>query len=76
MAGSVFWSGESPNAEVDMALHELERAVDQLGMVGLIILANVNECPLDDDRFNPLWAALNERNLPVLLHPTTPTGLI
>ena len=64
-----------PMQNVDMALHELERAVDQLEMVGLIILANVNELPLDDDRFDPLWAALNERKLPVLLHPTTPPGV-
>lgn len=63
-----------PLQDVDLALKELERAVDQLGMVGLILLANVNGTPLDEPRFEPLWAALNERQLPVVLHPTVPPG--
>jgi aminocarboxymuconate-semialdehyde decarboxylase len=64
-----------PMQNVDLALPELERAADQLGMVGLIILANVNETPLDDPRFEPVWAALARRRLPVLLHPTVPLGM-
>lgn len=64
-----------PMQNVDLALQELERAVDRLGMVGLIILANVNETPLDDPRFEPVWAALDRRRLPVLLHPTVPLGM-
>jgi aminocarboxymuconate-semialdehyde decarboxylase len=67
--------GSVPLQDVDLALKELERAVDQLGMVGLIVLANVNETPLDDARFEPFWAALNARRLPVLLHPTVPPGV-
>ncbi len=67
--------GSLPMQDVDLALKELERAVDQLGMVGFIILANVNETPLDDPRFEPVWAALNARRLPVLLHPTVPPGV-
>jgi aminocarboxymuconate-semialdehyde decarboxylase len=63
-----------PLQDVDLALQELNRAVDDLGMVGLILLANVNDTPLDDPRFEPLWAALNARRLPVLLHPTVPPG--
>ena len=67
--------GSIPMQNPDLALKELERAVDELGMVGLIILANVNDLPLDDPRFEPVWAALNERRLPVLLHPTVPPGV-
>jgi aminocarboxymuconate-semialdehyde decarboxylase len=63
-----------PLQDVDLALKELERASDQLEMVGLIVLANVNETPLDDPRFDPFWSALDERRLPVLLHPTVPPG--
>jgi aminocarboxymuconate-semialdehyde decarboxylase len=63
-----------PLQDVDLALEELARAVDQLGLVGLIILANVNDAPLDDPRFEPVWAALDERRLPTLLHPTVPPG--
>jgi aminocarboxymuconate-semialdehyde decarboxylase len=64
-----------PLQDVDRALKEMERAIDRLGMVGLIVLANVNDVLLDDARFEPFWAALNERRLPVLLHPTTPPGV-
>jgi aminocarboxymuconate-semialdehyde decarboxylase len=35
----------------------------------------VNETPLDDPRFEPFWAALGARRLPVLLHPTVPPGV-
>jgi aminocarboxymuconate-semialdehyde decarboxylase len=63
-----------PLQDPDLALKELERAVDQLGMVGLIVLANVNDTPLDDPRFEPVWAELDRRRLPVLLHPTVPPG--
>jgi aminocarboxymuconate-semialdehyde decarboxylase len=63
-----------PMQNVDLALKELERAADRLGMVGLILLANVNETPLDDPRFEPVWAELDRRRLPVLLHPTVPPG--
>ena len=55
---------------------KVERAVDRLGMVGLIILANVNDVLLDDARFESFWAALNERRLPTLLPlPTVPRPL-
>ncbi|HEU5319787.1 MAG TPA: amidohydrolase family protein [Methylomirabilota bacterium] len=64
-----------PLQDVDLSLKELERAVDQLGMVGLIVLANVNDTPLDDARFEPFWAAVDARRLPVLLHPTVPPGI-
>ncbi len=64
-----------PLQNVELAISEMERAVDDLDMVGLIILANVNEKPLDSPEFEPFWAALNERKLPVLLHPTVPPGI-
>lgn len=64
-----------PLQDVDLALREVERAVDGLGLAGLIILANVNDTPLDDPRFEPFWAALDARRLPVLLHPTIPPGV-
>lgn len=64
-----------PLQNADMALKELERALEQPGMVGLIILANVNEVPLDDDRFEPVWQELNRRKVPTLLHPTAPPGV-
>jgi aminocarboxymuconate-semialdehyde decarboxylase len=66
--------GSLPMQDVDLALEELGRCVDQLGMVGFIILANVNDVLLDDARFEPIWAELSRRRMPVLLHPTVPPG--
>jgi aminocarboxymuconate-semialdehyde decarboxylase len=64
-----------PLQNADLALRELERALDELHLVGLIILANVNEVPLDDARFEPVWQELNRRRVPTLLHPTAPPGV-
>jgi len=64
-----------PLQDVDLALNELEWAIDNCGMVGLIILANVNNIPLDDPSFEPIWNELDRRRLPTFMHPTTPPGL-
>lgn len=64
-----------PLQDVDLALAELERLAGIEGMVGLIILANVNEQPLDDPRLEPLWQELNRRKMPTLVHPSSPPGM-
>jgi len=64
-----------PLQNPDQALRELARAVDELGMIGVIVLANVNETPLDDPMFEPVWAELNRRKLPTLIHPHAPPGV-
>lgn len=61
-----------PLPHVDAALRELDRCINQLGMHGLMLGANVRGIPLDDDRFEPLWAEVNRLRLAVLLHPVTP----
>jgi aminocarboxymuconate-semialdehyde decarboxylase len=57
------------------SLAELDRAVDQLGHVGVIVLANIEGKPLTDPAFAPIWEAIDRRGLPVLVHPTTPPGV-
>ena len=64
-----------PLQDIDLSLKELEWILEQPEMVGLIILANVNEVPLEDPRFDPIWAELNRRKLPTLIHPTAPPGI-
>jgi aminocarboxymuconate-semialdehyde decarboxylase len=59
----------------DDALRELNRACDELGHVGVMVLANIDEVPLTDERFAPIWAAIDQRGLPVLVHPTAPPGI-
>ena len=55
------------------AVVELERAV-AMGAVGVMVLANIDEKPLTDTCFAPVWNAIDKRSLPVLVHPTLPPG--
>lgn len=56
------------------AVEELGRACAN-GAVGVMVLANVDGASLTDERFAPVWEAIDARSLPVLLHPATPPGL-
>ena len=59
----------------DDAVAELNRACDDLGQVGVMVLANIDETPLTDPRFAPVWEAIDRRGLPVLVHPSAPPGI-
>jgi predicted TIM-barrel fold metal-dependent hydrolase len=48
---------------------EIERAVTQLGALGVQIFSNVNGLPLDDARFFPLFETADRLQVPILLHP-------
>jgi aminocarboxymuconate-semialdehyde decarboxylase len=61
-----------PLADVDAALRELDRSVHELGLKGVAIGSNVNGLPLNDRRFEPLWARINALRLPVVEHPVFP----
>lgn len=70
--------GSLPLANVDASLEELDRCVGELGMKGVMIGSNIDGVALNDARFEPLWARLNELKLPVYEHPMFPkdtTGL-
>jgi aminocarboxymuconate-semialdehyde decarboxylase len=58
----------------DAALAELERAAGR-GAVGVMVLANVAGASLTDARFAPIWAEVDRRALPVLVHPSAPPGV-
>jgi len=53
----------------DASVRELERAVADLGAIGMQIFSNVNGLPLDDPRFLPLFDAAHRLRCPILLHP-------
>jgi predicted TIM-barrel fold metal-dependent hydrolase len=53
----------------DESVAELERAVVDLGAVGVQIFSNVNGVPLDDQRFFPLFETAARLRCPVFLHP-------
>src|SRR5260221_10273930 len=53
----------------DESLVELERAVKELGALGVQLFSNVNGLPLDDERFFPLFQTADRLACPIFLHP-------
>ena len=62
-----------PLQDLDFAVAELRRAVRELGLRGLIVNSHVRGEYLDDPRFDPLFAAAAELDVPIYLHPNTPS---
>src|SRR5690348_12119029 len=52
----------------------LKRTCDN-GAAGVMVLANVSGRSLTDPLFAPVWAEIDRRRLPVLVHPTDPPGV-
>ena len=67
------WFASLPWEYPDAALAELERCVN-LGAVGVMCVAHIGERHLIDPLFAPVWAELDRRAFPVLVHPTAPLG--
>ncbi|MFJ4618188.1 amidohydrolase family protein [Streptomyces sp. NPDC088812] len=61
-----------PLPDVDAALAEAARALDELAADGLTVLSSVHGRYLGDPAFEPLWAELDARAAVVLVHPTAP----
>ena len=68
------WFATLPWQYADLALPELERAC-KAGASGVMVLANVDGKSLTDPAFERIWAAIDARALPVLVHPTAPPGV-
>jgi len=51
------------------ALHELERAITDLGFRGIALCTHVGGRDLDDARYEPIFAAASRLEVPVFLHP-------
>jgi aminocarboxymuconate-semialdehyde decarboxylase len=58
-----------PMNNPDAAVREVDRAILELGAVGVQIFSNVNGQPLDDPRFEPIIRRLAELDRPIWLHP-------
>ena len=58
-----------PLQDVDLAIAELDRVVDQLGFLGLQIGGTIDGHNLDEPRFRPFWQAVAAKGVPVILHP-------
>jgi aminocarboxymuconate-semialdehyde decarboxylase len=58
-----------PLSAPDAGVAEAERALDELGAVGVQIYTNVGGKPLDRPEFEPFFAAMNRLGKPVWIHP-------
>lgn len=58
-----------PMDDMDNALKELDRAVNDLHFKGVQIYTPILDKPLDSPEFFPLYEKMCEYNLPILLHP-------
>jgi len=58
-----------PLNDVNASVQEAQRAIGQLGAVGVQIFTSVLGRPLDDPEFRPLFQLMAELDLPVMLHP-------
>jgi predicted TIM-barrel fold metal-dependent hydrolase len=53
----------------DAGCAEAERAIKQLGALGVQIYTNVSGKPLDRPQYLPFWKKMNELGKPIWLHP-------
>jgi len=67
------WFASLPWQHEALALQELARACDA-GAVGVMVLANIDGKALTDAQFKNVWAEIDRRALPVLVHPSAPPG--
>jgi aminocarboxymuconate-semialdehyde decarboxylase len=58
-----------PMNDVDAALAEIDRAVHELGALGIQIYTHVNGLPLDDRRFEPVFARMAQLDRAIWVHP-------
>lgn len=65
----VGFAGSVPLFDPDRAVTELVRCVDELGALGIQLETNAAGVPIDDARFEPLFAELARRGATAWLHP-------
>ena len=63
-----------PWQHAKLAVTELKRACDELGAVGVMVLANIDGASLTNKIFSSIWKEIDRRGLPVLVHPSAPPG--
>jgi predicted TIM-barrel fold metal-dependent hydrolase len=59
-----------PMNDIDAAAAELERAMTQLGAVGVQLHTNVSGAPLDEPRFEPIFETVTRCGAAIWIHPT------
>ena len=62
-----------PIQDIDLALVETRRAIEQLGLCGIMLRSASPDpkLPFNHPHFDPLWALCQDLDIPVALHPAT-----
>ncbi len=68
------WFASLPWQHSALAIAELDRALAD-GASGVVVLGNIAGAALTDARFAPVWRAIDDKALPVFIHPTAPPGI-
>ena len=63
-----------PLPDIDAALVETGRALDDLGLDGITLLTSVDDRYIGDPGFEPLYAELDRRAAVTFIHPCYPPG--
>jgi aminocarboxymuconate-semialdehyde decarboxylase len=63
-----------PMDDPDAALRELDRALGELRMQGVVVLSNINGHALTDPRYRPFFDECDRREVCVFVHPMIPAN--
>jgi aminocarboxymuconate-semialdehyde decarboxylase len=74
--GRLMGMGGVPLQDVDLAIAELDHVVGDLGLAAIEIGTCVGDRELDDASLRPFFAAVEERGVPLFIHPTDGKGAI
>ena len=64
--------GSLPLDDIEASLAELDRITGELELAGVMIGSNIGGAPVNDRRFEPVWAKVDALRLPVFEHPMFP----
>jgi predicted TIM-barrel fold metal-dependent hydrolase len=64
-----------PLPDVDAALREVEYALDELGLDGVILMSHIGGTYIGEPAFAELWDELDRRGAYVFLHPAVPAWI-
>lgn len=65
-----------PMNDIDAALEETDRAINELKFRGVQIFSTINGEPLDAPKFRPLYEKMVQHNLPIWIHPCGDEALL
>jgi aminocarboxymuconate-semialdehyde decarboxylase len=61
--------GSVPLQDAELAVREMERAVGELRLKGVIVASRVNDSELGDPALRPFWRRAEELQVPIFVHP-------